>query len=252
MPEQRKKRIGAELTLMPVDLRRQRRMRLSGVLVAVVAVVAAFFGGYYSGGADGWATGIEKQRLSVRVDQLERALREARDELVLHRTGSEVAYQAQEQVRQELRGLRDQIAELEEAVAFYKNIMAPGAGEQGLRIERFDITSTETPGVYGYRLVLTQVGDNSNFVAGDIVLTLEGQQDGDRISVSGSDFIRQDDSTTRFRFRYFQELSGRLELPGELQPRNITVEAVASGRGGQRTERQFGWQLQERDSARAG
>ncbi|WP_111658351.1 DUF6776 family protein [Isoalcanivorax indicus] len=252
MPGHRRKKRSSELTLMPVDLRRQTWVRALLSLVAVLAVVLAFFGGYHSGGSEGWATNIEQQRLKAKVKQLESALREARDELVLHRTGSEVTYQAQEQVRQELRGLRDQIAELEEAAAFYKNVMSPGAGEQGLRIERFELSATDTPGVFSYRLVLTQVGDNSNFIAGDVSMTLDGQQDGNRITVSGNDLISQDDSTTQFRFRYFQELSGRLELPGEILPRNITVEAVASGRGGQRTERQFGWQLQERDSARAG
>lgn len=252
MPGNRRKKRSSELTLMPVDLRRQYWLRGLLALATVLAVVLAFFGGYHSGGSDGWATNIEQQRLKSKVRQLETALREARDELVMHRTGSEVSYQAQEQVRQELRALRDQIAELEEAAAFYKNVMSPGSGEQGLRIERFELSATETPGVFSYRLVLTQVGDNSNFVAGEVSMTLDGQQDGDRITVSGNDLISQDDSTTRFRFRYFQELSGRLELPGEVLPRNITVEAVASGRGGQRTERQFGWQLQERDSARAG
>ena len=153
MPGNRRKKRSSELTLMPVDLRRQYWMRGLLTLVAVLAVVLAFFGGYHSGGSDGWATNIEQQRLKSKVRQLETALREARDELVMHRTGSEVSYQAQEQVRQELRALRDQIAELEEAAAFYKNVMSPGSGEQGLRIERFELSATETPGVFSYRLV---------------------------------------------------------------------------------------------------
>lgn len=238
-----RKKKTSELTLMPVDLRRQAWLRAVFALGTVLVLVLAFFAGYSSGGSDGWATNLDQQRLKHRVNQLEGQLREARGELALHRTGNEVSYQAQEQVRQELRGLRDQIAEMEEAVAFYKNVMSPGDVEQGLRIERFDVAPTDRDGVFSYRLVLTQVGDNRNFVAGEVSMTLDGQQDGNRITVSGTDLISQDDSTTSFRFRYFQELSGRLEVPDGVLPRNITVDAATSGRGGQQTERQFGWQL---------
>jgi len=238
----KKRKAVSELTLMPVDLRRQRRQRISWILVTALAVMLAFVGGYFSAGNDGWGASIDQQRQRMKINRREASLREARDELALHRTNSEVSYQAQEQVRQELRGLRDQIAELEEAVAFYKNVMSPTEGEQGLRIERFDVTRTETEGVYQYRLVLTQIGDNRNFIAGDINLTLDGQRAGSPVSIPGAELISTDASNTRFRFRYFQELSGRLELPPEIVPGTITVEAVAGGRGGQRVEQQFGWQ----------
>ncbi len=242
----------SEMTLVPVDLRRQRQQRLRRIMLAIIIIPLVFAAGYFSAGNGGWGAGIEQQRLRMKVSSLETSLREARDELALHRTSSEVSFQAQEQVRQELRGLRDQIAELEEAVAFYKNVMAPGDGEQGLRIERFDLAPTEDEGVYHYRLVLTQVGDNRDFIAGSITLTLEGQRAGERVSIPAAELVRTDASNTRFRFRYLQELSGSVEVPADIQPGNIKVEAAATGRGGQRVERQFGWQLQERDSARAG
>lgn len=242
----------SEITLVPVDLRLQRRQRLQRIVLAAVIIPLVFVAGYFSAGNGGWGAGIEQQRLRMKISSLETGLREARDELALHRTSSEVSFQAQEQVRQELRGLRDQIAELEEAVAFYKNVLSPGDGEQGLRIERFDLAPTEDEGIYHYRLVLSQVGDNRDFIAGTITLTLEGQRAGERVSIAPADLVRTDVSNTRFRFRYLQELSGTVEVPADIQPGNIKVEASATGRGGQRVERQFGWQLQERESARAG
>ena len=52
-------------------------------------------------------------------------------------------------------------------MAFYKSVMAPGSVEQGLRIEKFDLAATSTEGEFAFRLVLTQVGDNRNNIAGD-------------------------------------------------------------------------------------
>ena len=241
----------AEVILVPVDPVRQRRLRvLAGVAVPVALAVVFLFGQLAAERADRDAL-AERDRLRHEHRQLSTGLQAAREELALHRSGAEMTTQAQEQLRQELRGLRDQIAELEEAVAFYKSVMSPGSGDDGLRIERFQLSRGQEDGVYHYRLVLTQVADNRNFVAGTVTLSIEGIRDGESVTVQTENLL-DDASDTRFRFRYFQELSGQFRLDDGLTPQQIRVEAATTGRGAQRVEQQFGWQLQERDGAWAG
>ena len=247
----RRRSNASEMILVPVDPRMRRRIYLFGGAALLLVLVAVFIGGRISAERADRQVVSERTRLLQETRQLTNSLQAAREELVLHRTGSEMATQAQEQLRQELRGLRDQIAELEEAVAFYKNVMSPGAGEEGLRIERLEVTPTSQSGTYGYRLVLTQVGDNSSFISGNVSVSLDGMRDGEPFTVQ-TDELMAEQAETRFRFRYFQELGGRIQLPDDFTPQQLRVEAASSGRGAQTVERNFSWQVQERDGAWAG
>ncbi len=239
------------MVLDPLDRRRRRRLRVYGTLFVVLAVLLAFVGGQISVRENTSRIERDRVRLKDQVNQLDSALRAARNELALHRTGSEVSQQAQEQVRSEIRDLRGQLAELEEAVAFYKSVMAPGSVEQGLRIEKFDLAATGTSGEFAFRLVLTQIGDNRNNIAGDVLLRLAARRNDAPVQLNGSDMLVEG-SETRFRFRYFQELTGRLRLPADVVPEQITVEAINGARRNQKTEKTYMWQLQERSGAWAG
>ena len=100
------------MVLVPVDRRRRRRLRVYGSLFVMLAVLVAFVAGQVSVRENTSRMERDRARLATEVDQLDAALRAARNELALHRTGSEVSQQAQEQVRSEIRDLRGQLAEL--------------------------------------------------------------------------------------------------------------------------------------------
>jgi len=234
-----------DVVVMPVNVTRQRRVyRLLAVLLLLLLLIAAW-GGWFVTDRSMRLGGAERAGLEAHILALEAKLRAAREDVAMYQTGNEVAFQAQEHVRQELRALRDQQAELQEAVTFYKSIMSPGEETQGLRVERLDMTSTPFPDIFGYRLVLSQPGDNSKFVTGDISFLVHGTdsqgQSGQRAAM-----VVEEDSDNAFRFRYFQELTGRIRLPAGFLPREIIVEVQAGGRETDKVTRQFNWQIQER------
>lgn len=256
-----------DMVLMPVDRRQRRRIRVYSSLLVVLLITGSFVAGQISVRENVEQLRSERRHYMAQTAELEQVLQSTRNELALHRTGSEVAQQAQEQVRGEIRDLRDQLAELEEAVAFYKSVMAPGSVEQGLRIERLDLAPASSDGEVAFRLVLTQLGDNRSNVSGDVLFRVSGLRRPEEpvaatadqsvsppievIEVSGSDIL-QTGSETRFRFRYFQELTGKLRLPEGIEAEHITVEAISGSRRDQKIERTYPWQLQERSGAWAG
>lgn len=239
-----------EVMLVPVVPARRRRIRVYGGLGAALLLVVAFVAGDISGREGERAAERERDRLASEVSELQDKLKAARDELALHRTSAEMADQAQAQVRQEIRTLRDQVAELEEAVSFYKNVMAPGSDEEGLHIEKLAMAPADEPHTYDYKLVLTQLGNNRAYLSGQVQLQFTGQLEGKEVSLGGE--LLSDNSETGFRFRYFQELTGRVRLPEGMAPSRIKVEAVATGRRRDRAERDFTWQLQENNGAGTG
>ncbi len=137
--------------------------------------------------------------------------------------------------------MRDQAAELEEAVAFYKNVMAPGSNERGLQIEKLTLEPGEQAGDYRYKVVLVQSGDNRNYLSGDIELSLRGTRDGEALSLTGDDWL-DDGSETSFRFRYFQELNGRFKLPEGVEIIALDVDAESGGRNRYQTQKTIKWQ----------
>nr|WP_287962789.1 DUF6776 family protein [Alcanivorax sp.] len=96
-------------------------------------------------------------------------------------------------------------------------------------------------GFYRYRVVLVQAGDNRNYLSGDISLTLRGSREGESFSRNGTDWL-EDGSETRFRFRYFQELSGRFQVPEGVELEAVDVEAESGGRNRYETQKTIKWQ----------
>ena len=125
-------------------------------------------------------------------------------------------------------------------MVFYKSVMAPGASE-GLQIEKMVLQPDDENGFYRYRVVLVQAGDNRNYLSGDISLTLRGSREGESFSRNGTDWL-EDGSETRFRFRYFQELSGRFQVPEGVELEAVDVEAESGGRNRYQIQKTVKWQ----------
>lgn len=229
---------------------RRRRWRIYISLAVALALLGAYFLGLVNGRQQELSLERERDQLDRQVAELESKLRTTRDQLALQRTSTRMAEQAQSQVRSEIRTLRDQVAELEEAVAFYKNVMAPGQKETGLSIEQLDLAPAEGARAHNFRLVLTQQGDNRVFLDGQVQIGITGQRSDDEVTLSKD--VLSANSETRFRFRYFQELTGRVELPKDFEPTGVNVKAVATGRRQARAKREFNWTLEDPDRDWAG
>lgn len=233
-----------DLVLQPINPMSQRRIRIYLSLFIVLALIGAWVGGEYTGRylQKEYADELADLRQEYMLQGLE--LQAARDELALHRTGAEVAEEAQGQVRSEIKELRNQLAELEEAVAFYKSVMSPNSAEQGLRIEKFTITPASDPGTYSYRLVLTQVGDNRRRISGNVMLSLQGGAEGSLVDLPLKEQLKPQSETT-YRFRYYQELEGGFMLPDNLAPKTIKVEVNVAGSRQDKQEQILVWPLEK-------
>ena len=106
----------------------------------------------------------ELANLQMRVEEAEKKYKKLKDQISIYEQDSLVNRQANEQVRVENKRLREKITELEEAVAFYRGVMSPSKNVRGLRIARLDLSRTNDKQRYRYKLVLTQVAENSRYI----------------------------------------------------------------------------------------
>ena len=213
----------------------------------VIAMVAFSFLTYEYGMNQGLATKVEvvkeKDEIKAQLTEVTQLFSSMRQEVANLKLGGEVDTRANEEVRQTVEVLQDQIAQLNEEIRFYKGVMVPNVEEKGLRIERLDLENTEVPNKYRYSLLLTQVVDKHDYVQGGVEIALLGRDGESEKQLPLSELSETKQARIGFRFRYFQNIDGELLVPEGFIPSEVMIIARSSGRNGQRLEKKFDWQL---------
>ena len=151
----------------------------------------------------------------------------------------------QDQLRETIKQLRDEIADGREELLFYRQLMAPSEAERGLRVERLDLHGREGTRTVSYRLMLTQVADRQQFISGRVTVDVTGTRGATEEVLSLTDLNPDETYPLAFKFRYFQDFTGNLNLPDGFEPSKVTVAAEVTGQNGKRVERTFDWKIEE-------
>jgi len=184
----------------------------------------------------------EKDLISKELGEAKALISEMRQEIANLTVGGEIDNQANEEVRQTIENQQNLLAAQNEEISFYKGVMLPNVANKGLRIERLDVSSN-VPGWVRYSLLLTQIVDKQDYVQGGVRISLLGQNNGQEETIQVSESSPNKAGAIRFRFRYFQNITGELELPEGFVPREVMVVAQSSGLNAQRLEKTFDWLL---------
>ncbi|MCB1679530.1 MAG: hypothetical protein KDI16_12680 [Halioglobus sp.] len=223
------------------------------VLVGAVSLLAVLAAGFYLG----WRTAYSDMGLDPRrYREMQRTLPLARDEISrltgkieVQRTRREVDRAALEMVRQEIADYREQISDLEEALQFYRGLMAPGSIARGLSLRSFELVATSQPQRFAYRIVAQQKARRHALIRGVLRAEVSGVLDGREVSYPLSELSPDlQGAAVPLRFRYFQSIEGQLTLPDGFAPKE--VRAVASASAPRKTEvrESFPWRVQEKFS----
>jgi hypothetical protein len=184
----------------------------------------------------------EKDLISKQLSEARALIGEMKQQISDLKLGGEIDNQANEEVRQTIENQRNQLAAQNEEISFYKGVMVPNAGGKGLRIERLDVSSN-LAGKVTYSLLLTQVVEKRGYVQGGVQLFLLGQNDGEEESLRLTELGRDKAEAIKFRFRYFQNIAGEVQLPKGFVPREFLVVAQSSEPIAKRLEKTFEWPL---------
>ncbi len=162
-------------------------------------------------------------------------------------------------LRADLTAVQDANRELTAEVTFYKNLMAPGSLQKGLQISGLEMTGADTPLSYNFELLLTQVAERRRFISGNVEIEVLGKHlqesgssaaagaltgepsTGERAVLKLTEIADISDYPLKFRFRYFQDLSGQMELPEHFVP--DTIRILAKERDKEPLVRDFPWRI---------
>ncbi|MEM1229540.1 MAG: DUF6776 family protein [Pseudomonadota bacterium] len=213
-----------------------RRAALRGIVLLVCAAAAA--GGYWYGRS----YGALDQQYRASLESINRAnetrLATLKRELIDARLAWEVDSQALAAVREDLTATREARARLEEEVTFFRSLMDPKSVARGLQIARFDALPLAS-GRYSYHLLLTQIATRRSWLSGKVHIELAGTTAQGPQVLPLTELASVEDYPLAFRFRYFQDLRGELELPAGFAPVDVKIRVVRSGKDP--LERSFPW-----------
>ena len=157
---------------------------------------------------------FDNKRLHAKVGELEMARRLDRD--------------AYGQVEATLGDLQSQLARQSDDLAFYRSIVSPVDGIQGLRIQRFEVLPGNEPRQVRLKLTLVQAMRHESIVAGLAQITLVGVKDDVPARFSVGDLLGKPRAELPFSFRYFQTIEQAVVLPEGFEPFEADVRVHSS------------------------
>jgi hypothetical protein len=171
---------------------------------------------------------LENKQLHARVAELEMARRLDRD--------------AYGQVETTLGDLQSQLARQSDDLAFYRSIVSPADGIQGLRIQRFEVLPGVAPREVQIKLTLVQAMRHESIVAGLAQITLLGVKDDVPARYSVGDLLGKPRAELPFSFRYFQTIEQTVVLPEGFEPFETEVR-VRSSKLRAPVQQTFAWKV---------
>ena len=184
---------------------------------------------------------VSSALLSQDLNEAQVRLQQMEGELIDARLNAQVASEAAESLRQDLALMQSSHQELQQEVTFYKSLMDPGSLVQGLQITELELAPGGTPLEYRFQLLLTQVAQRRSYIAGDVRVDVIGQQGEDpaEVVLSLTEMTEVAKYHLKFKFRYFQDLSGSMTLPEQFVPKRVLITAQQQGKQAQ--QQTFPW-----------
>ncbi|MDH5632403.1 MAG: hypothetical protein OEZ10_05335 [Gammaproteobacteria bacterium] len=214
------------------------KMTIAGIVALVVVLGGT---GLYNYGLNtaGFKKMLANQQVSSlesRVTALQEENQDLRDALARAERTLQMDQTAYQELEGTLAGSSGEIAKLREELNFYRNIISPPNKKGGLRIQSMKLEPTRKNGEFSYKLVLIQALTHEQTIRGDAKFEVTGMQAGKTATISFPESKPID-----VNFRYFQDVEGKLALPGNFEPRQIRVQVTTRGRNAQTVEAVYTW-----------
>lgn len=214
----------------------RRAVFIAALLVLALVALASWLGGRWAVLSDLSAHGGSVMRL-VEADTLVRENRALREELAVYREGGDVARQIEERVRVDNRQLQDRVAELEQALAYYRRAAVPDRSGKGLRIERLEVLSSGRPQAWTLSLLLLRTGETDGTFEGRLEGRVVADSPTGRVELPLADVLGP--AKQEFRVRYAQDMKVDLHLPAGLTPVRVDLVAVVTAPRADRIEKSW-------------
>jgi exonuclease VII small subunit len=216
------------------------------IAALLVVAVGSFWLGHRQGqraaGYDAAAGARERRALESEVARLESANSRLNTQVAEFEMARRLDREAYGQVERTLGDLQSRLARQGDDLAFYRSIVSPADGVQGLRIQRFAVRPGTQPREFVIEVTLIQAMRQDSTASGLAQLVIQGMEGARPTRYSVGQLLGRPHAQLPFSFRYFQTLERAVTLPDGFQPFEVEV-SVQSGRLRSPLRQSFPWKV---------
>ena len=213
---------------------------MRGTLFVLLLLGVAWLG--YQQGSNGTAGFVGLQPDSKhRIETLEEERNALRRELAMVKQAAEIDRESIVSIRDQIKQYQDERLKMEEELAFLRGIVSTNNKKQALRVQNFKLEPGLEEGQYIYRFSVSQVINSGTVAKGVIELNVEGLQNGRSTRLSLAQVSEEKLDKIKMRFRFFQNVEGKLQLPKDFEPASIEIDVKPSGGKLEPVKESFNW-----------
>ncbi len=204
--------------------------------------------GQLKAGHDAAASAQERRALEAEVTRLESETSRLNAQVAELEMARRLDREAYGQVERTLGDLQSRIARQGDDLAFYRSIVSPDDGVQGLRIQRFAVRPGTQQREFVIEVTLIQAMRQDSNVSGLVQVVVQGMEGARPAKYSIGQLLGRADAQLPFSFRYFQTIQKAVTLPDDFQPFEVEV-SVRSKRLTSPLRKSFPWKVANLASA---
>ncbi len=197
--------------------------------------------------ADSTSSVLERQvkTLQRRVEALEAERVKLYEERAVLERASQIDREAARAVGEEMKGIQESRLKMEEELVFLRGIISNKVDKNSLRIRDFRLQSSETPHIFQYSFIVSQVLNDKNGVTGDLFITVTGEQAGKKASLTLAALTEEQSKSLKVNLKHFQKFEGLLQLPEDFIADNVIIKIKPGKKKMPRLSKSFKWSVEE-------
>lgn len=214
------------------------------VALCILLLLAVFEFGRYRAGYSSIEVAGEIAELERQIAALQQQHIQLREQKAIMERSGQIERKAYTQMEGTVTELQDEILELKEELAFYRGIVSPKEARKGLKLQDFELSAGTQPRQYHFKVVLTQVLNNTTVARGKLNFEVAGLYQGKQQTYS-LEQMSESKSGPSFRFKYFQVLEGDFMLPEGFEPVKVNLTVKPKTKAHKKLTQAFDWVVGE-------
>jgi hypothetical protein len=231
--------VSIELPKYSIQTEEKKPNRFKNFLLPSI-VIGSLLIGYFGGG---FYLKQRNESLSVRNDVLENINNDNQDlitqltsEVSILKTEQKVKQQAMLLIQKDYKDSIEKQTELKSEITFYEKLLSPNVKNKGLRVFNAVIQKRDD-NYFDLKIILVQKLERAKEIAGTFKISLVGREKSIPKTLDLS--VKMD---TKYKFRYFHNISLNFSLPEGFQPEQLVVNLFPQNKKAKTVEYTVEWQ----------
>jgi hypothetical protein len=215
------------------------------LLLAGVALYAAFEFGRFLGGFDAVRATTQRAALQARIKALLDQQHRLQVQLAATQEAQVSDVRERSEVARTIGELQAQVERQQQDLEFYRGLVAPQPGAQPdppVRVLQFHIVAMPATQKYLLRFTLNRTSQPDRPVTGTLAITVAGAQAGAPGTLQLA-ALTGGPAELLFNFRYYTDIEQPITLPERFKPDSVTIEVRPARKGVAPYRQTFIWEV---------